>query len=309
MRPMCASDGGHATGLRRTIETVRLLDDLEFDLAVFGESHFAQRGQSPNPILLAAAIGQHTERLHLATGVAVVPLWHPVRLAEDIAVADHLLQGRFEVCVGHGSAPAAYAGFDIPFDERRERLREILEILVLAWRGDEFEHRGRHFTVPGPVRVSPVPFRQPHPRLVLSGGSDASIRAAAATEFEVFGTPSVATAAHPAGVQVGREIYLDERRRLGRDAGHWRNAINRRLVVVDSTRPTESRPADANQLVGTPDEIVARVRRLRDDVDIEELNLITEFDAITPHEARRSIELFGNEVLPRLREDERAAAR
>ena len=297
--------GGESTTARlgETIAITRALEEYGFDVAVFAETHFADRAVSPNPLLLAASVGQHTERIDLATGVIVLGLWHPVRLAEDIAVVDHLLAGRLEVCVGYGSDEIAFDGLGVPYDERRSRHAEALEILLLAWSGEPFDYHGSHYRIPHPIRVLPDPYTAPHPRLRLSASSEPSIRAAAATDLSVFGHQATATGA-TGRRSAAHDIYRDERRRLGRAGDHWSNAINRRLVVVDSA--SRSHPGDHgdNVVVGTPGEVLERVRRLRDDLGIDEINFVTEFGAVPPDEARRTIELFGAEVLPALRSDE-----
>ncbi len=302
LQPM--RSGETAVGrVHQTVEMTRVLEGHGFDVAVFAETHFSRHAVSPNPLLLAAAVGQHTERIDLATGVIVLGLWHPVRLAEDIAMADHLLSGRLEVCVGYGSSAVAFEGLGVPYDERRGRHAEALDVLLLAWSGREFTYHGDHIRIPQPIRVLPDPYTSPHPRLALSASSEASIRAAAATNFKVFGHQAVATDAtgqHSAG----HELYLDERRRLGRAGDHWSRSINRRLVVDETARGDRAAYGE-NVVSGTPDEVIDEVRRLRDDVGIDEINFVTEFDTRTPDEARRTIELFGTDVLPVLRADER----
>ncbi|HEY1966780.1 MAG TPA: LLM class flavin-dependent oxidoreductase, partial [Pseudonocardia sp.] len=169
----------HGRRLSECIELVQLVDRLGFDVAVFGENHFSSYGFSPNPVLLAAAIGQHTERITLGTGVVVLPFWSPLRLAEDIATADQLLKGRFQVIIGRGYQPIEYGGLNIPYAERQERYEEVLDILLLAWQGREFSYQGKHYQVPRPVRVLPDTYSQPHPTIWVAGVTEESIRSAA----------------------------------------------------------------------------------------------------------------------------------
>jgi alkanesulfonate monooxygenase SsuD/methylene tetrahydromethanopterin reductase-like flavin-dependent oxidoreductase (luciferase family) len=353
----------HGQRLTECIELVQLVDRLEFDVAVFGENHFSSYGFSPNPVLLAAAIGQHTEHICLGTGVVVLPFWQPLRLAEDIATADQLLKGRFQAIIGRGYQPIEYGGLDIPYAERQERYEEVLEILLLAWQGREFTYEGKHYQVPRPVRVIPDTYTKPHPTIWVAGVTEESIRSAASTEFSVFGSQMIASkSAGSAKVtdkegrggafSGGQEIYLDERRRRGLDEGHWRNAMNRQIFVVDTTNPTEygaerlealersrealrlahhlregthgydngqmSAPPVPNEpdlesfsdrmIFGNPDEVLEQVRYLRDDQGVTDINIFTEFGYVDHTKARRSLELFGREVLPVLREDEKHGA-
>ena len=361
VQPSKAVDYDHGRRLSECIELVQLVDRLGFDVAVFGENHFSSYGFSPNPVLLAAAIGQHTEQICLGTGVVVLPFWEPLRLAEDIAAADQLLKGRFQVIIGRGYQPLEFGGLNIPYGERQERYEEVLDILLLAWQGREFTYSGTHYQVPRPVRVIPDTFTKPHPPIWVAGVTEESIRSAARTEFSVFGSQMISSKSAGAtkvtdssgrggAFSGGREIYLDERRKHGLDEGHWRNAMNRQIFVVDSADPTgygaerkealeRSREAlrlahhlregthgyDNGQMsasavpgepkletfsdrmiFGNPEEVLAQVRYLRDEQAVTDINIFTEFGYVEHAKARRSLELFGREVLPALREDERS---
>jgi alkanesulfonate monooxygenase SsuD/methylene tetrahydromethanopterin reductase-like flavin-dependent oxidoreductase (luciferase family) len=349
----------HAQRLSECIELVQLVDELGFDVAVFGENHFTNYGFSPNPVLLSAAIGQHTNNIHLGTGVIVLPFWHPLRLAEDIATADQLLKGRFQVIIGRGYQQIEFGGLNIPYDERQQRYDEVLEILLLAWQGKDFTYEGQYYQVPRPVRVIPDTYTKPHPTIWVAGVTEESIRSAARTEFSVFGSQMIATKSagstkvtdtegRSGAFSGGREIYLDERRRHGLDDGHWRNAMNRQIFVVETTDPTDygaervealqrSREAlrlahhlragthryDNGQIIasplpdepelegfsdrmifGNPDEVLEQVRYLRDEQGVTDINIFSEFGYVDHKKARRSLELFGKEVLPILREEE-----
>jgi alkanesulfonate monooxygenase SsuD/methylene tetrahydromethanopterin reductase-like flavin-dependent oxidoreductase (luciferase family) len=354
----------HAQRLSECIELVQLVDELGFDAAVFGENHFTNYGFSPNPVLLAAAIGQHTNNIDLGTGVTVLPFWQPLRLAEDIATADQLLKGRFHAIIGRGYQQIEYGGLNIPYAERQRRYDEVLEILLLAWQGKEFTYEGEYYRVPRPVRVIPDTYTKPHPTIWVAGVTEESIRAAARTEFSVFGSQMIATKSagstkvtdaqgRGGAFSGGQEIYLDERRRRGLDDGHWRNAMNRQIFVVDTTNPTEygaerlealnrSREAlrlaqhlregthgyDNGQITaapladepglegfsdrmifGNPGEVLEQVRYLRDEQGVTDITIFSEFGYVDHKKTRRSLELFGREVLPALREDEAGAQR
>jgi alkanesulfonate monooxygenase SsuD/methylene tetrahydromethanopterin reductase-like flavin-dependent oxidoreductase (luciferase family) len=335
----------HHERLRETIEQAQLADELKFDSVVFAENHFSNYGYSPNPVLLAAAIGQHTNDIDMATGVAVLPFWQPLRLAEDIATADHLLTGRLEVTVGRGYQRLEYAGLNIPFEERQERYDEALEIMMQAWTCDVVDFHGKHYQVGRPVAVFPKPYQKPHPRLAVGAVTEESIRAAARTDFKVFGNSWIGKGESMSA----REIYLDERAKLGKSGDNWVYAMNRQIFVVDTTSPTEyaaerheallrsqeatrlgqgmrddaldydrgkitSKPFPGERelesytetmIFGNPEEVLAQVRALRDVGEVREINIMTDFGGGCEFaKVRRSMELFGKEVLPTLRADE-----
>ena len=334
----------HQQRMKETLELTVLAEELGYDNICFVENHFSSYGLSPNPVLLAAAMGQHTERIILGTGIAVVPFWNPVRLAEDVATADLLLNGRFEVGLGRGYQQLEFEGLNVPYDMRQEFYEEGLDILIKAWTTTDLEHHGKHFTIPRPINVLPKPMSQPHPKVMVAATSEDSVRAAAATDFKVFGSGQQSQT----GAKSQYEIYMEERKILGRPGDYWVYGMNRQVYVIDSTnkkdwerqrletlgrardlwrmaeglrrntvghshgqltpRPVDDEPADLEGyapriIFGTPDEVLQQFRDLRDDLGVQEVNIMTEFGNLDFASARRSIELFGKEVLPALRED------
>src|SRR5581483_7956347 len=104
----------HAERLRETEELVQMCEALGFYGVSFGENHFSNYGYSPNPLMLAVGLGRHTERLNIATGVAVLPYWNPVRFAEDAATADLLLNGRLELAWDAATSNSSTRGSGCP---------------------------------------------------------------------------------------------------------------------------------------------------------------------------------------------------
>lgn len=96
------------------------------------EHHFSGYGSIGVPSVYAAGIAQRTRRIRIGYGVAVVPLHHPLRLAEEISWVDHLSNGRLGVGVGPGFSPFEFGGFGIPVDERHARFLEGFDILRRA---------------------------------------------------------------------------------------------------------------------------------------------------------------------------------
>jgi alkanesulfonate monooxygenase SsuD/methylene tetrahydromethanopterin reductase-like flavin-dependent oxidoreductase (luciferase family) len=117
-----------------------------FDAVWLAEIH-CQQGRSvlSAPLVIASAIAARTRRVKIGIAVQVLPLAHPLRLAEEVATLDHLSDGRVDFGVGRSGLPDHYQGFKSPYGERRERFAETLEILVKAWTQDRFTHEGRYF--------------------------------------------------------------------------------------------------------------------------------------------------------------------
>ena len=151
------------------LTTADLAETLGFDGIWLAERHFSPpRGAAliasigSAPLLLATAIATRTSRLRIGTAVLLLPLGHPVRLAEEVATLDHLSQGRLDLGVGRSSFPRAYDGYNIPYAESRQRFREYLEVMRLAWTQPQFSYTGTYYSCRD-LEVIPKPAQHPHP--------------------------------------------------------------------------------------------------------------------------------------------------
>ena len=97
-------------------------------------------------MILASAIAARTQRLRIGMAVAVLPLCHPIRMAEEAATVDQVSLGRLDFGVGRSGFATAYEGYDIPYSESRERFQESLDVILKAWTQERFSHKGKHFT-------------------------------------------------------------------------------------------------------------------------------------------------------------------
>jgi len=108
------------------------------------ELHFVpDRSVLASPLILAAAIAQRTRRMKIGTAVQVLPLCHPLRLAEEAATVDQISDGRLIFGVGRSGFPRTYEAYGVPYEESRERFAETLEIVKRAWTEERFSYRGK----------------------------------------------------------------------------------------------------------------------------------------------------------------------
>jgi len=114
------------------------------------------------PLIMASAIAARTERLRVGIAVSVLPLNHPVRMAEEVATIDHVSRGRFDFGVGRSGFPRSYEGYGIPYEESRERFEECLQVILAAWTNERFSHHGKFYDF-DEVAVLPQPYQKPHP--------------------------------------------------------------------------------------------------------------------------------------------------
>ncbi|MEM9254771.1 MAG: LLM class flavin-dependent oxidoreductase [Pseudomonadota bacterium] len=146
-------------------------DELGFDAVGLGEHHGSPDGYLPSPIPLASAIGARTQRITVRLNVLLAPLYDPVKLAEDLAIAQYLCGGRLEVVIGAGYRPYEFQMFGKRREDRKALYVSAIECLRRAWSGEAFVFEGRDVT------VTPVP--QPPPPLLLGGSHPAVARRAA----------------------------------------------------------------------------------------------------------------------------------
>jgi alkanesulfonate monooxygenase SsuD/methylene tetrahydromethanopterin reductase-like flavin-dependent oxidoreductase (luciferase family) len=139
----------------------------------------------PAPLILATALAQQTRRIRLGTAVALLPLQHPLRAAEDAATVDILSQGRLEFGVGRGTIALHFQGFNVSRDESRERFEEALTILERAWTQETCTFDGKYFHVPE-TAVVPTPLQKPHPPLRIAANSPETAAFAGEHGYPVF---------------------------------------------------------------------------------------------------------------------------
>ena len=167
----CAEDQSPAARYADTISQAQLADDLGFDTVWLAEVHFNPRfSVLPAPLLLGSAIAQTTTKLKIATAVNLMPLHHPVRLAEEFATLDVISQGRAILGTGRGAMLQQYAGYGVEVGEGRERFLEGLDLVVKAWTSEELNYEGKYYQVSG-IRVVPKPYQKPHPPVYIASNS------------------------------------------------------------------------------------------------------------------------------------------
>ena len=140
---------------RAALEQCAWAEDNGFLMATLSEHHGSDDGYCPSPLVMAAAIAGRTRHLRIMIAALVLPLYDPIRLAEDLAVLDLASGGRVDLILGAGYRHEELAMFGRTLDERIPLLEEGIEVLRHAWTGEEFEYRGRRVRVtprPGPPR-------------------------------------------------------------------------------------------------------------------------------------------------------------
>ncbi len=147
------------------LEEIELAEELGFDAIWLPEHHFSIYGILGDTLTLAAAISQRTKRIKIGTSVVLLPLQHPVRIAEQAALVDMLSDGRLLLGLGRAYQPKEFAGFGIDPAESRERFNEGLEMLLGAFTQDNFSYEGKYWPC-NDVTLFPKPVQHPTRRSI-----------------------------------------------------------------------------------------------------------------------------------------------
>ncbi len=295
------------------------------------EHHLSSFGLVGAPSVYAAAVAQRTQRVRIGYAIAVLPLHHPLRLAEEIAWVGHLSRGRLLVGVGPGFSPYEFGAFGVPLAERHARLEEGSAILRAALSGEAFSYAGRFWSVP-PVTLRPRPFEGCAPPFLRASSSVESLREAARDGVPVmFGLAATAQiaeriAAYRAyAADIGRPAAEIDRqvaefrvlRRVVLAAGEageagdasaladahqalrWEARTARRVHRAAAADTAEV----AGGLVGTPRTVLRELAALRE-LGIRHVIAWLNFGDLPFAKVRRSMELLRDEVLPALAAEE-----
>src|SRR5204863_3780754 len=148
-----------------------------FDSVWLGEHHNSIL-LYPAPLVGLAAIAARTRRVRLGTGVLLLPLYHPLAVAEEAAMVDVISGGRLILGIGAGYAPEEFAAFGYSIKERGSRLEESALLLQRLWTEENVTHHGRHFHLDN-VTVAPRPLQHPRPPMWFGAWAETAIHRAA----------------------------------------------------------------------------------------------------------------------------------
>jgi alkanesulfonate monooxygenase SsuD/methylene tetrahydromethanopterin reductase-like flavin-dependent oxidoreductase (luciferase family) len=154
-----------------SFEQVDAAERWGLDAMWLAEIHIApERSVLSAPLTLASAIAARTKRMKIGTAVQVLPLCHPLRLAEEVATVDQISHGRLIFGVGRSGFPRTYEAYGVPYGESRDRFAETLEILKRAWTEPSFSYTGKYYSFDN-VKVTPKPYQQPWPEIRVAANS------------------------------------------------------------------------------------------------------------------------------------------
>jgi alkanesulfonate monooxygenase SsuD/methylene tetrahydromethanopterin reductase-like flavin-dependent oxidoreductase (luciferase family) len=307
----------------RALERIEIMDKGGFDAVWLAEHHFTTYSVCPSVHMLGVLAAARTRRLRIGTAVSLAALYHPVRLAEEVALLDVLSGGRVNWGAGRGFALSEFETFGVPPAESAERFREAVEIVLAAISQERFSFQGKYFTLDD-VELLPKPLQKPLP-VWMAATSEPAIDWAASRGFSILMDP------HASMRDLGakRRRYTEKMAESGfSDAG--RDIPMARLIAVASTmadaeaiarrgaqwlvdsyagpqhnkRKTQQQPRtydgkepvqyylDSVILYGTPESLVDKVAELKETIGLNYL--------MAAPLSRDSFRLLADKVAPRL---------
>ena len=311
-------------------------ENLGIDSIWLAEHHFSpDRSVLASPMVLSSAIAAQTSRIRIGLAVQVLPLTNPLRIAEEAATVDHVSKGRFNFGIGRSGLTKYYQGYNVPYSESRDRFFEALEVIMEAWKEEQFSYQGEFYSYED-VTVVPKPYQQPYPPTRIAVASD-----------DTF--PLVGKMGHPIFISANTPVpQLQERLQLYRqarqEAGHSgpgdvslripayvaedadkavsepeastmgvirygaqelsKSAASEegRIRMLNMARVPYSDILQQRVMFGTPEAVVARIQEYQESLGIDGVVLETNYGGQIPYDrVVNSIRLIAEKVIPRFK--------
>ncbi|HUN59884.1 MAG TPA: LLM class flavin-dependent oxidoreductase [Candidatus Binataceae bacterium] len=178
----CTQDPPAGKNMARVIDEIvaeaRAAEASGWDGCFITEHHQQEDGYLPNPLLMAGLVAMKTQRIKVGTCVLLLPLYHPVRVAEDCAIVDQASDGRLILSIGVGYQQHDFDAFEVPISARVARTEEGLEIVRRSWKGERFSFDGAQFKLKDTL-VTPAPFQAGGPPVWMASWTPPGLRRAA----------------------------------------------------------------------------------------------------------------------------------
>jgi alkanesulfonate monooxygenase SsuD/methylene tetrahydromethanopterin reductase-like flavin-dependent oxidoreductase (luciferase family) len=203
----------------RAFDRMKVMDETGYDAVWLAEHHFSTYSVCPSVHIMGTHIAAHTKRLRIGTAVSLATFYHPLRLAEEVALLDQISGGRVNWGAGCGFDPVEHRAFGVEPTDSYARFRESVEVVLKAWRDEKVSHHGRFWTFED-IEVLPKPRQDPMPVWIAATSENALDWAGEqgfsimmdphATHAEIAGKRKyyegkLAAAGHPVG---GRDIPM-----------------------------------------------------------------------------------------------------
>lgn len=293
----------------RALDRIGIMDRSgAYEAVWLAEHHFNTYSVCPSVHVMGTMVAARTERLRIGTAVSLAPMYHPLRLAEEVALLDVLSGGRVNWGAGRGNDPTEFGVFGLDLDSSYGRFREHVDVVLRAWTEERLTYHGDYTDIDD-VEVLPKPLQQPHPPVWLASSSPDAIAWSAEHGFSILMDPH---STH-ADIGVKHRAYLDglrqhghsldgratpmarliavaatdsEAREVARRGAQWtvasyanpsRQLYSKSIVPAGSAAPTTGtvdpveRYVDQVIVHGSPGRVVDELQRLREEIGLHYL--------------------------------------
>ena len=222
------------TVYERALQRVDLMDRTGYDAVWLAEHHFTTYSVCPSVHMMGMHVAGRTKHLRIGTGISLAAFYHPLRLAEEVALLDVLSGGRVNWGAGRGFDPTEFKAFNVPPEESTARFREAVAIVLAAWKTDRLHWSGRYWHFED-IEVLPKPLQQPHPPTWVAVGSPDAVCWAGAQGYSIMIGPH----AHYLDMARRYEMYKKELEAHGHTIAGRDIPMARLLAVAETDREAE----------------------------------------------------------------------
>jgi alkanesulfonate monooxygenase SsuD/methylene tetrahydromethanopterin reductase-like flavin-dependent oxidoreductase (luciferase family) len=314
------------------LECLPEAEELGYESAWSASHHVQEDGLCPSPMLPMAAAASVTDEMTLGTGVLLLPLYSPMKLAEDVAVLDNISGGRFKLGVAPGYASEEFEFHDVPREERVGRFIENLHFLEKASTGERFDFEGKFVEVEDGL-VTPPTIQDPKEIIWYGVSGEKMLKRAARRNCVQMASPRHTLEE----LQDHYSTYREEADNVGYDIPQI--PIIRSVVIADSEEEaakiaepaiediyqnlyaaksaagdrvlrdddgnivTDKSDAALDQIrdrfiFGTPEQAVEEIKRYEEGLDMDHMICWTHMPGVSGEDAMESVRLFADEVMP-----------
>lgn len=279
------------TVYQRALQRIEIMDQTGYDAVWLTEHHFSDYSVCPSIPVMGTYAAARTKRLRIGAGVTLAAFYHPLRLAEELALLDILSEGRVNWGAGRGFDAKEFKTFNVPMTESSDRFREVVDIVRQAWTNDRLTYQGKYFSFEN-VEVLPKPMQQPHPPMWVAAGSPDAIDWSASMGHSILMDP------HSTHVELGekKRFYKKKMEEYGY-AMEGRDVPMARLLAIDETDEAAAagarqgaqwllktyvdpkmfsmgvdpvqRYVDSVVIHGTVERVIDEIARLREEIDLQ----------------------------------------
>jgi alkanesulfonate monooxygenase SsuD/methylene tetrahydromethanopterin reductase-like flavin-dependent oxidoreductase (luciferase family) len=314
--------GSQAEAFAQSFAQIEAAERWGLDVVWLAEIHMnPTRSLLSAPLTVASAIAARTHRIKIGTAVQILPLGHPLRLAEETATIDQISGGRLIFGVGRSAFPRAYNAYGIPYEESQDRFAVSLDIIKTAWTQPNCSYRGRYHSFDNFTLV-PRPVQQPHPEIRIAASQHetyatigelgyplfSAVRASPLTEL-AYHTRAYREAWTAAGypgepraflqvpiyVAATREAALEDAREGMMRFSTYRADLIRGPLSYEMVLREKV-------IAGTPEMVVERLRELREAAHLDGISAEINPGSLLSHEqVMNSLRLYCQEVMPQFK--------